>query len=225
MSEYFPEPRSSGRRVKVELDLSNYATKTDLKKSAGVDTSSVAQNVDLANLKSDVDKLDIDKLKNVPTNLSNLKSKIDKLVPVPVDLSKRSNAVKNDVVKKDAYNAKIKNIEDKIPDITNLATKTTLTAKTNEVNGEIPNITNLATTSALTAVENKIPSVSNLVKKTNYNTKNNETEKKITDHNHDKYITTPEFNKLTAEIFDLRLKRANLVSKSDIVNFARKDRF
>ena len=225
MSGYFPEPRSSGRRVKVELDLSNYATKTDLKKSAGVDTSSVAQNVDLANLKSDVDKLDIDKLKNVPTNLSNLKSKIDKLVPVPVDLSKRSNAVKNDVVKKDVYNAKIKNIEDKIPDITNLATKTTLTAKTNEVNGEIPNITNLATTSALTAVENKIPSVSNLVKKTNYNTKNNETEKKITDHNHDKYITTPEFNKLTAEIFDLRLKRANSASKSDIVNFAKKDRF
>ena len=225
MSEYFPEPRSSERRVKVELDLYNYATKTDLKKSAGVDTSSVAQNVDLANLKSDVDKLDIDKLKNVPTNLSNLKSKIDKLVPVPVDLSKRSNAVKNDVVKKDVYNAKIKNIEDKIPDITNLATKTTLTAKTNEVKGEIPNIANLATTSALTAVENKIPSVSNLVKKTNYNTKNNEIEKKITDHNHDKYITTQEFNKLTAEIFDLRLKRANLASKSDIVNFAKKDRF
>ena len=62
------------------------------------------------------------------------------------------------VVKKDVYNATIKNIEDKIPDITNLATKTTLRAKINEVKAEIPNITNLATTSALTVVENKVPS-------------------------------------------------------------------
>ena len=64
-------------------------------------------------------------MKNVPTNLSNLKSKVedvDELVPVPVDLSKLSDVVKSDVVKKDVYNAKIKNIEDKIPDITNLAT-------------------------------------------------------------------------------------------------------
>ena len=69
-----------------------------------------------------MDKLDIDKLKNVPTDLSNLKSKvdklfIDKLVPVPVDLSKLSDVVKNDVVKKDVHNAKTKNIEEKIPDI------------------------------------------------------------------------------------------------------------
>ena len=66
-----------------------------------------------------------------------------------------------------------------------------LNAKINEVKGEIPSITNLTTT----AVENKIPNVSNLVKKPDYNTKINETEKKITDHNHDKYIITPEFNK------------------------------
>ena len=56
---------------------------------------------------------------------------IDKLVPVPVDLSKLSDVIKTDVVKKDVYNAKLKNIEDKIPDITNLATKTTLNAKIN----------------------------------------------------------------------------------------------
>ena len=68
-------------------------------------------------------------------------------------------------LKKDVYNAKIKNIEEKIPDITNLATKTTLNAKLNEFKGEIPNITNVATTSALTAVENEIPNVSNLLKK------------------------------------------------------------
>ena len=118
MSEYFPEPTSLGRRVKVKLDLSNYATKPDFKSVTGVVTSKFAKKVDLANLKSNVDKLDIDKLKSVPTNLSNLKSKVDKLdvdklVPVPFDLSKLSNVVKNDIVKKDVYNAKIKNIEDK----------------------------------------------------------------------------------------------------------------
>ena len=87
----------------------------------------------MTNLKSDVDKLNIDKLKNVATNLSKLKGRVDKLdvdklVPALVDLNKVSDAVKNDVVKKDVYNAKIKNIEDKIPDITNLATNTTLNA-------------------------------------------------------------------------------------------------
>ena len=131
-----------------------------------------------------MDKLDIDDLKNLPSNLTNLKSKVDKLdtnelVPVPVNLSKLSNVVKIDVVKKDVYNAKIKNIEDKIPIINNLATKTTLNGKINEVKGEIPSITNLATATALTAVKNKIPSVSNLVKKTDYNTKISETEKKL----------------------------------------------
>ena len=105
-----------------------------------------------------------------------MKSKVDKLdvnelLPVPVDLSKLSDVAKNDVVKKDLYNAKIKNMEDKISDITNLATKTTLNAKINEVKGEIPNITNLATKTGLNAVENKIPSFSNLVKKTNYDAK------------------------------------------------------
>ena len=65
--------------MKVELDLSNYATKTNLKNVTGVDTSKFAKKIDLANLKSDLDKLDIDKLKNVPTNLSNLKTKVDKL--------------------------------------------------------------------------------------------------------------------------------------------------
>ena len=66
----------------------------------------------------------------------------------------------------------------------------------------------------MTAVENNVPDVSNLVKKTDYNTKISELEKKLTDHNHDKYITTPEFNKLTAENFAARLKQANLVTKT-----------
>ena len=106
-------------------------------------------------------------MKNVPTNFKNLKIKVDKLdvdklVPALVDLSKLCDVVKNDVIKKDA---KIKNIEDKIPDITNLATTTTLNAKINEVKNKILNITDLATTADLTAVENKIHNVSNLVKK------------------------------------------------------------
>ena len=212
MSKYFPESKSSGRRVKIVLDLSNYATKSDLKNATGVDTSKFTKKVDLAHFKSNVDKLDIDKLKNVPTNLNNLKSKvdkldIDKLVPVPVDLSKLRDVVKTDAVKKDVYNAKIKDIEDKIPDITNLATNTALNdtinkvkneipsianlatttalnVKITEVKGKIPNITNLATTTAVTAVENKIPNVSNLVKKIDYNTKFSEIEKKT---NTDRY--------------------------------------
>ena len=76
--DFFPKPNSLGANVKVELDLSNYATKTDFKNATGVDTSDFAKKTDLANLKSDVDKRDIDKLKNVPSNLSNLKSKIVK---------------------------------------------------------------------------------------------------------------------------------------------------
>ena len=123
-------------------------------------------------------------MKNVPTNLSNLKNKVDKLdvaklVPVSVDLSKLSDVVKKDVVKKDVYEAKIKNIEDKIPGITNLAINTTLNVKINETNlittttlyaetnevKKIAYIINLATTTVLTTVENKIPNVGNSVKK------------------------------------------------------------
>ena len=116
------------------------------------------KKTNLANLKSDVGKLVIDKLKHVPTNLSNFKSKVnkldfDKLVPVPVDLSELSDIVKNAVVEKDVYNAKIKNIEDKI---TNLATSTTLNAKINKVQKEVPNITNLATTTTYFAAKYKI---------------------------------------------------------------------
>ena len=118
MSEYFPEPKSLGK-MKVVLDLSNFATKANLKIATRIDTSFFAKRVDLASLKSNVDNSGNDKLKNVTTNLSNLKSKVDKvdvdkLSPVSVNLSKSSDIVKNDVVKKDVYNAKIKNIEDNI---------------------------------------------------------------------------------------------------------------
>ena len=106
MSKYFEEPESLGERMKAELDLSNYATKADVKNARCVDTSKFAKRVDLASLKSNIEKLDIDKLKNGSTNLSNFESKVDKLdadklVSVPVDLSNLSDVVKNDVVKKD----------------------------------------------------------------------------------------------------------------------------
>ena len=85
MSQYFPKPFNShlGDSIKVTTDLSNYATKTDIKNISHVDTSSFALETNVANLKTEVDKLDI-----------------NKLVPVPTDLSKLSNIVKNDVVKK-----------------------------------------------------------------------------------------------------------------------------
>ena len=84
MSKYCPKPhRPFGGNIKVKVDLSNYATKTDIKNISHVDTSSFALKTNLTNLKTEVDKLDI-----------------DKLAPVPVDLSKLSDVVKNDVVKK-----------------------------------------------------------------------------------------------------------------------------
>ena len=105
VTEHFLERQSSLGRVKVKLDLSNYAAKADLKNAVGVDTPKLAKKVDLAGSKSNVDKLDIDKLKDVSSNLNNWKSKVDKLdvdklVPVPVYLSKLSGAVKKMLLKK-----------------------------------------------------------------------------------------------------------------------------
>ena len=124
MSQYFPKPyEPTGGDINVKVDLSNYATKTDIRNITHIDTSGFALKTNLSSLKTKVYKLDIDKLKSLLNNLSNLKTKVDKLgidilVPVPVDLSKLSNIVKNDVVKNTECNAKIKSVEDKIPDIT-----------------------------------------------------------------------------------------------------------
>ena len=87
MSQYFPKPFGSfGGNINVKVDLSNYASKTDLKNVTCVGTSSFALKTNLANLKTEVDKLDI-----------------DKIVPVPTDLSKLNNVVKNDVIKETKY--------------------------------------------------------------------------------------------------------------------------
>ena len=102
----------------------------------------------------------------------------------------------------------------KISDISHLAKKTDLNAKITEIEGKILSINGLATNSALTVVENKTPHVSSLVKKTDYNTKISEIENKVNDHDHNKYITTPEFNTLAARVFNARFAQANLVTKT-----------
>ena len=141
--------------------MSNYTTKVDLKNWASVDTSDFAKKSDLTNLKSDVNKSDNDTLKNVPINLSNLKNKVDKLVPIPADLCKINNIVKEEV-----YNAKIKIIENKTPDSTNLATSTAFNAKMNEVKNEMSSVTNWDATVAfnpkINEVKKKIPNVTNI---------------------------------------------------------------
>ena len=170
MSQYFPKPFNShfGDIIKVKIDLSNYATK-NIKNILHVDTSSFALKTNLSSLKTEVDKLDI-----------------DKLVPIPNDLSKLSNVVKNDVIKRTVYNklvAKVDNIdtsdfvlkpkystdktelENKVPDTSGFVKKTNYNTKITELENKIPDISNLVTKTTLTTVENKIPSVSNLVKK------------------------------------------------------------
>ena len=148
-------------------------------------------------------------------------------------MSKLSDVVKNDVVKKAANEklaAKVNNndtsdfvlttkhqadeteLEKKIPDITDFVKKQN---KLTELGNKIPDVSSLATKTALSVFENKIPDVSSSIKKTNYDTKIGELERKLTDHNHDKYITTPEFNNLAADVFNARLAQANLITKTD----------
>ena len=168
MSKFFPKLyKPFGRGINIKLDLSNYATKTDIKNISHVDTSGFALKTNLATLKTEVDKLNI-----------------DKLVPVPVDLSKLSDLVKNDVVKKTLYDKLVAKankmdtsgfmlktkydtdkweLENKIP--SDLVKKADYNSKITEIENKIPDVSNLATKTALTTVENKIPSVSNLVKK------------------------------------------------------------
>ena len=106
MRQYFLKPYEPfGGDINVKVDLSDYTTKTDIKNISHVDTSSFALKSNLASLKTKVDKLDIDKSKSLRNNLRNLKSKVDELdidrfTPVPVVLSKLSNVVKNEVVKR-----------------------------------------------------------------------------------------------------------------------------
>ena len=127
MSQYFPKPYHSFRGyINIKMDLSKYATKTDLKNKTRFDTSKLVAKSDLVSLKTEVNKLYTYELKSVPTNLSNFKSKVGKVYigkseTNPVNLNKLNKVAKNDIVKKTEYNARVKNIKDKIPDIFNLA--------------------------------------------------------------------------------------------------------
>ena len=138
MSQYFPKPFNShfGDSIKVKIDLSNYATKTDLKNVTHVDTSSFALKTNLANLKAEVDKL-----------------YIDKLAPVPVDLSKLSDVVENDAVKKTVYNklaAKVNNI-----DTSALVLKTEYQTDKTELENKIPDVNDFVKKETLTELEKK----------------------------------------------------------------------
>ena len=159
MSQYYPPYRSSSNNIKVELDLANYATKTDLKNITHVDVSSFASKTNLAALKTEVDKIDTDKLKTAPS-----------------DLAKLTNAIENDVVKKTDYDTKVTSIEaqiagltkntvDNLADITKLKAidtnsfvlKTKFSADINTLDDKID------------GVEKKNPDISGLATKTSLN--------------------------------------------------------
>ena len=116
---------------------------------------------------------------------------------------------------KNNYQTDKTELEKKISDTSDLEKKIVYNTKIAEIEGKIPDISNLATKTALTTVEDKIPNVSNLVKKTDYKTKVTEIENKLNNHNHDKYIDTSEFNKLAADVFNARLAQTNLITKTD----------
>ena len=187
MTTYYPPYKSSSNNVKVELDLTNYATKTDLKNINHIDVSSFASKTNLAALKTEVDKIDTDKLKTAPT-----------------DLAKLTNAIENDVVKKTDYNTKVTSIEaqiagltkntvDNLADITKLkatdtnsfVTRTKFSADTNALDDKIDN------------VEKKIPDISGLATKTSLNS----------------YLQTSTFNSKVTEV-ESKIKDADIIAKS-----------
>ena len=116
------------------------------------------------------------------------------------------------LVLKAKYNTDKTELENKIPDASGLVKKTDYNAKIIDIEGKIPDVSNLATKAVLTTVENKMPNVGNSVNKTDYVT---EIENKLNNHNHDKYITTSEFNTFAADVFNARIARANLITKGD----------
>ena len=147
----FSEPCTrSKNKIKFELDLSNYATKFHLKSSTGVDTSNFAKKVDSASLKSDINKLDIDKFQKTPSGLDSLKSKVDdldvrKLKTVVIDLTKLSDIAEKIVLKKSKHKAdkqdldkQIEDVENKTPNFNWLVTNTAFNTKIREVEIKIP---------------------------------------------------------------------------------------
>ena len=174
MSTYYPPYKSSSNNIKVELDLTNYATKTDLINITHTDVSSFASKTNLSALKTEVDKIDVDKLKTVPD-----------------DLAKLSNVVKNEVVKKTDFSAddyvtrtkfstdtntlddKIDKVDKKIPDVCGLATKSSVTILIRNLDDRIDKlkINDYAKKNSLT----------NYMLTSNFNTKSTDLENEIKD--------------------------------------------
>ena len=184
---YYPPYKSSSNNVKVELDLTNYATKTDLKNITHVDVSSFASKTNLAALKTEVDEIDTDKLKTAPT-----------------DLAKLTNAIENDVVKKTDYNTKVTSIEAQIAGLTkntvdNLADIAKL--KASDTNSFVTRTKFSADTNALDdkidGVEKKPPDISGLATKTSLND----------------YLQTSTFNSKVTEV-ESKIKDADIIAKS-----------
>ena len=184
---YYPPYKSSSNNVKVKFDLINYATKNDLKNITHVDVSSFASKTNLAALKSEVDKIDVDKLKTAP-----------------VDLAKLTNAIENDLVKKTVYNTKVTSIETQIAGLTkntvdNLADITKL--KAIDTNSFVTRTKFSADTDALDdkidGVEKKILDISGLATKTSLND----------------YLQTSTFNSKVTEA-ENKVKAADIIAKS-----------
>ena len=187
MSTYYLPNKSSRNNIKVELDLTNYATKTDLKNITHVDVSSFASKTNLAALKTEVDKIDADKLKTVP-----------------VDLAKLSNVVDNDVVKKTDYSTKVTSIEAQIVGLTenmvdNLGDLTKLKAiDTNSFVLKTKLASDVTTLeNKIDTVDKKIPDVRGLVTKTSLTS----------------YFQTATFNSKITEV-ENKIKATDIIAKS-----------
>ena len=183
---YYPPYKSSSNNVKVELDLTNYATKRDLKNITHVDASSFASKTNLAALKTEVDKIDTDKLKTATT-----------------DLAKLTNAIENDVVKKTDYNTKVTSIEAQIGGLTkntvdNLADITKLKAiDTNSFVNKTKFSADINTLDdKIDGVDKKIPDISGLATKTSLND----------------YLQTSTFNSKVTEL-ESKIKDADIIAK------------
>ena len=131
-----------GGYINVKVHLSNYATKADIKNITHIDTSSFAIKTSLANLKSEADKLDVNILKPIPTDLSKLSDVVKNDVVTKTDYNKLVTKVDNidtsDLVKKTDNNTKITEIEDKIPDTSSFVKKTDYNTKIPEIEDKIP---------------------------------------------------------------------------------------
>ena len=187
MSTYYPLYKSSSNNFKVELDLTNYATKTDLKNITHVDVSSYASKTNLTALKTEVDEIDVDKLKTTPA-----------------DLAKLSNVVKNDVVKKTDYSTKVTSIEAQIAELTkntvdNLGDIAKLKAvDTNSFVLETKLASDVTTLeNKIDNVDKKIPDISGLATKTSLNS----------------YLQTATFNSKVTEV-ENKIKATDIIAKS-----------